>query len=65
MKLNKMMRTVLAVVLTMTMALAAAGCGSSEEEAAEKPYNYNLEEYVTVGEYKGLEYTAFEVEVTD
>ncbi len=63
MKLNKTMRTVLAVMLTMAMVLTAAGCGS--KETAEKPYDYNLEEYVTVGEYKGLEYTAFEVEVTD
>ena len=51
-------------MLAMAVTLTAAGCGSGEE-AAEKPYDYNLEEYVTVGEYKGLEYTAFEVEVTD
>ena len=64
MKLNKTIRTALAMMLAMAVTLTAAGCGSGEE-AAEKPYDYNLEEYVTVGEYKGLEYTAFEVEVTD
>ncbi len=64
MKLTKTMRTALAVMLAMAMVLTAAGCGSNEEPA-EKPYDFDLKEYVTVGEYKGLEYTAFEVEVTD
>ena len=63
MKLNRRSRSVLALVLVLTMALTAAGCGNSEPE--NRPYDYNLEEYVTVGQYKGLEYTGFEVEVTD
>ena len=63
MKLNKTIRTALAVMLAMAVTLTAAGCGN--EEPVKKPYDYNLEEYIKVGEYKGLEYTAFEVEVTD
>lgn len=63
MKLNRTIKTALAAMLAMSMVLTAAGCGKSEP--ATRPYDYNLEEYVTVGEYKGLEYTAFEVEVTD
>ena len=63
MKLNRRSRSVLALVLALTMVLTAAGCGNSEPE--NRPYDYNLEEYVTVGQYKGLEYTDFEVEVTD
>jgi len=63
MKLNKTIRAVLAVMLIMTMVLGAAGCGKNEQ--SQKPYDYNLDEYINVGEYKGLEYTAFEVEVTD
>lgn len=63
MKLNKTIRMGLALMLVLAMAVSAAGCGNSEPEV--KPYDYNLEEYVSVGEYKGLEYTSFEVEVTD
>ena len=51
------------MVLVLTMMMTAAACGT--EEPVEKPYDYNLEEYVKVGAYEGLEYTAFEVEVTD
>ncbi len=60
---NKKIRNVLAVLLIMTVLFTAAGCGGSEP--VERPYDYALEEYVTVGEYRGLEYTGFEVEVTD
>ena len=50
------------VTLVLVMALALSGCGSKE---APREYDFDLSEYVTVGEYKGLEYTAFDVEVTD
>ena len=49
--------------MVIALVLTASGCGSSEPES--RPYDYNLEEYVQVGEYMGLEYTGFQVEVTD
>ena len=57
------MKRIIAAAMILTMVLVSAGCGNSEP--VNRPYDYNLEEYVTVGEYKGLEYTAFEVEVAD
>ena len=63
MNVKKTTRTLLAMMLVLAVAMTAAGCGN--EEPVKKPYDYNLEEYIKVGEYKGLEYTAFEVEVTD
>ena len=61
--MKKNMKRIIAAAMMLTMVLVSAGCGNSEP--VNRPYDYNLEEYVTVGEYKGLEYTAFEVEVAD
>ena len=61
--MKKNMKRIIAAAMILTMVLVSAGCGNSEP--VNRPYDYNLEEYVTVGEYKGLEYTAFEVEVAD
>ena len=61
--MKKNMKRTIAAAMMLTMVLVSAGCGNSEP--VNRPYDYNLEEYVTVGEYKGLEYTAFEVEVAN
>ena len=61
--MKKNMTRLIAAAMMLTMVLVSAGCGNSEP--VNRPYDYNLEEYVTVAEYKGLEYTAFEVEVVD
>lgn len=45
--------------LISVLLLAMTGCTVS------RVYDYNLDDYVKVGEYEGLPYTAFEVEVTD
>ena len=29
------------------------------------PYDYDLSEYVTLGQYKGIEYTPYTIEATD
>ena len=49
------------VSLVLVMAMVMTGCGGDKTV---KEYDFDLSEYVTVGEYKGLEYTAFDVEVT-
>ena len=58
------MKKALAIGLSLTMAfgmLSLTGCGS--KPAA--PYNYDLSEYVTLGEYKGLELDELpEIEIT-
>ena len=61
--MKKNMTRLIAAAMILTMVLVSVGCGNSEP--INRPYDFNLEEYVSVGEYKGLEYTAFEVEVTD
>ena len=48
----------LAIPMMLT-AVTLTGCG------AEKPYDINLQDYVKVGEYKGLSYTDFESRVTE
>ncbi|MBQ8563446.1 MAG: FKBP-type peptidyl-prolyl cis-trans isomerase, partial [Firmicutes bacterium] len=53
----------LTMILALVLGMMGTGCGS--EDAVERPYDYHLDEYVTVGEYTGLEYTAFHVEVTE
>lgn len=45
-------------VLCLSSLLVLAGCGS-------KVYDYDLSEYVTVGDYKGLEYKKTSVSVSD
>lgn len=48
------------LICTLTMAMVLAGC--SKDEAV---YDYDLTDYVKVGNYTGIEYTAYQVEVTD
>lgn len=62
-KEESMKKKVLAAVLILclTASLGLTGCGSSD-----KPYgNYDLSEYVKVGQYKGLEMEKISVSVSD
>ena len=53
-------KTLLCCILIFVLAVTAAGCGSSDT-----PYDYDLSEYIQVGDYTGIEYDAIHVEVTD
>ena len=49
-----------ALIISMTLCLVftigLAGCGSDDESGGtDLPYDYDLSEYVTLGEYKGIE----------
>ena len=48
------------LIFILMMAMAATGCGGSGT-----PYDYDLSEYIKVGDYVGIEYDAIEIEVTD
>ena len=57
---KKLFSTGLIAALCLSSAFTMTGCGEKE------PYSdYDLSEYVTVGEYKGLEYDKISVSVTD
>lgn len=57
---KKLFSTGLIAVLCLTSVFALTACGDKE------PYSdYDLSEYVTVGEYKGLEYEKKEVSVSE
>lgn len=61
--MKKLLHTGLIVMFVLGTVAFATGCGSKE---APSPYSeYNLDEYVTVGEYKGLEYEKPEITVSD
>ena len=48
------------------MVFSLSACSSSKVETSEKQYDYDLSEYVTVGEYKGIEVERVDpTEVTD
>lgn len=50
-----------AIIILLVVALTA-GCGSASEE---KLYDYDLSEYVELGQYKGLVVPEFDTEVTE
>lgn len=55
-----MFKKITAIGLALIFTLSFTACGSS------LPYDdYDLEEYITVGEYKGLEVEKYSIEVTD
>ncbi len=57
---RKLLSTILVFVLCITAAVIMTGCGDSV------PYEeYDLSQYVKVGEYKGLEYEEIKVTVTE
>lgn len=51
------------LLITLIACVAIAGCGNKEE--ADRPYNYDLAEYVKVSEYHDLPYNVKVAEVTD
>lgn len=51
------------LLITLIACIAIAGCGNKEE--ADRPYNYDLAEYVKVSEYHDLPYNVKVAEVTD
>lgn len=57
-----MMRRNTATILILILAMATmiSGCGGSS-----KPYDFDLSEYVKVGDYKGIEYDTIKVEITE
>ncbi len=57
---KKILITSIAAVAVLAVIIAVAVLWPEEE-----PYDYDLSEYVIVGDYKGLEYTVEEVSVTD
>lgn len=52
-------RTITAICLTLILSLSLFGCGKKSETM--KTYDYNLSDYITLGEYKGISYTPTEV----
>ena len=65
------MKRIIAITLAALMLLAASACGSEANEnsggGAGKYdfYDYDLSEYVEIGEFKGIEVSASEIAVTD
>ena len=62
-----MKKTVLFLTAVLSAAMVMTGCGQKSEENTEVKTSYveDLSKYVTLGEYKGLEYDEEEVEVTE
>ena len=66
-----MKNRVLALALATVMATSMVACGSSSDEATEETtqvaeIEYNVDDYVTLGDYKGIEVTIEgEYEYTD
>ena len=56
---KKLFATLMVAVLCVTSIVGLTGCGQ------EKPYDYDLSEYIKVGKYKGLEYKKEKVSVSD
>ena len=65
--MNKIMyKKILALALAFALVFSMSACSSSKVETSEKQYDYDLSEYVTVGEYKGIEVERVDPEeVTD
>ncbi len=63
---KKMYKKILALALAFALVFSMSACSSSKVETSEKQYDYDLSEYVTVGEYKGIEVERVDPEeVTD
>ena len=58
--MKKILLTIILGTLLIT-SMCLTGCG---DEKTEILYDYNLDEYITVGQYKGIEVDAIKVEVT-
>lgn len=64
-KMKKKLAIILAAVLCLSFTMTS--CGDDKDKKAEEPaiYDYDLAEYVELGQYLGLEATNFTAEVTD
>ena len=61
-----MAKKILAFALAFAMVFSMTACSSSKVETSEKQYDFDLSEYVTVGDYMGLEVERVDPgEVTD
>lgn len=61
-----MYKRILALALAFALVFSMSACSSSKVETSEKQYDYDLSEYVTVGEYMGIEVERVDPEeVTD
>lgn len=61
-----MYKKILALALAFALVFSMSACSSSKVETSEKQYDYDLSEYVTVGEYMGIEVERVDPEeVTD
>ena len=49
-------KSILSVIFALLISISLFGCGSKGETL--KAYDYNLSDYITLGQYKGVSYTA-------
>lgn len=57
-----MIKRILTMTLVLALTLGMAACGGKNYMGT---YEYNLDDYVVLGEYKGLEYKSEKITVTD
>ena len=57
-----MIKKILSITLILTLIVGMAACGGKEYSG---DYSYTLEDFITLGDYKGLEYQANDVNVTE
>lgn len=62
-RMKRITGAALAVILTGCVLLT--GCNKTDEPVSTKRYDYDLNEYVKIGEYKGVEVLPYEYSVTD
>ena len=55
---------IIVIVITLFALLLMAGCGGKDEPSGE-PYDYDLSEYLVLGQYKGIEVPAPDIVVTE
>lgn len=66
--MQKKIISLLAVAAVLISAVSLVSCRKSLKKAPEsftEPFNYDLSEYVKLGEYKGIKYTPFDTSATD
>lgn len=62
-KVSRIFSAVLAV--TLAAATLMTGCKKNEETPSAKRYDYDLTQYITLGQYKGVEVEPFAYEITE